>query len=516
MAMTAALPAFFGNRITLGQATEEIRRLFDTRVGRFLDLARQEIFGCSPSPYRALFKRAGCEYSDLRAHVLRDGLEPTLVTLASEGVYFTSEEFKGKVDVVRGSTVFQVSPTDFERRRKSAGMAIESSGTRNTPIGTFVPLDWRAVQARADAVFYGAHGLLSLAHAIYEPVITGRIQALLINSKLGVTTERWFALRVTAHGRAEEAYHRMNAHLVAALGRWFGVGIAGPRYVERGDIEPVASWIAQNKRVGRGCCIRTVVSNAVRLSRHAAESGLSLEGTVFHASGEPLTSVKKRIIEQTGARIAVRYGPGGGMGSALGCSHPEAVDDMHVPQALWTLVQRPTCLEHTDPPVYPLLMTTLHSAAPRLLLNVENGDCATLTTRDCECPLQQIGFTQHVHTVRSFEKLTSEGMNYFGAGLAKLLEGTLPLEFGGGPGDYQLVEEEDETGRTRVTLVVHPAVGALDEGPVLARLHEALAKNSRNDRFMATVWRDAGSFRIRREAPHASVRGKIQPLRVKH
>jgi hypothetical protein len=202
------------------------------------------------------------------------------------------------------------------------------------------------------------------------------------------------------------------------------------------------------------------------------------------------------------------------MGAALGCSRPIAIDEAHVPLIMWTLVEHPTRLPDSDPPIHPLLVTSMHPWAPRVLLNVENGDYATLTTRDCACPLQEIGFTQHVQAVRSFEKLTGEGMNYFRVDLADLIESTLPSEFGGGPGDYQLLEEEDETGQTRVTLVVSPAVGALDETRLLARLHLGLSEGSRDTRFMATMWRDAGSFRVRREVPRASARGKIPPLRV--
>ena len=39
----------------------------------------------------------------------RHGVEETLTKLAAEGVYFTLDEFKGKADVVRGSTAFRVS-----------------------------------------------------------------------------------------------------------------------------------------------------------------------------------------------------------------------------------------------------------------------------------------------------------------------------------------------------------------------------------------------------------------------
>ena len=112
--------------------------------------------------------------------------------------------------------------------------------------------------------------------------------------------------------------------------------------------------------------------------------------------------------------------------------------------------------------------------------------------------------------------MTSEGMNYSGTDLFALLENIIPSEFGGAPGDYQLVEEEDDQGQTRLSLVVHPAVGPVDEEKLLSRLQRLLAQGSPNNRFMATVWKEAGTFRVKREAPYASDRGKILPLRIRH
>jgi len=105
-------------------------------------------------------------------------------------------------------------------------------------------------------------------------------------------------------------------------------------------------------------------------------------------------------------------------------------------------------------------------------------------------------------------------MSYFYGDLYELLEKAFPAEFGGGLGDYQLVEEEDGNGQTRLTLVVHPDVGNLDEEKILARLRAALADGSRTNRFTTWVWQDAGTFRIRREAPYASPRGKVLPLHM--
>ena len=95
-------------------------------------------------------------------------------------------------------------------------------------------------------------------------------------------------------------------------------------------------------------------------------------------------------------------------------------------------------------------------------------------------------------------------------------EKILPAEFGGGPGDYQLVEEEDSRGQTRLSLLVDPALGELNESRLLARLHEGLAQGSRGNLFMSKVWQDSGTFRIKRDIPHASGRGKILPLHINH
>jgi hypothetical protein len=147
---------------------------------------------------------------------------------------------------------------------------------------------------------------------------------------------------------------------------------------------------------------------------------------------------------------------------------------------------------------------------------VESGDYGILEERGCRCHLGRLGLRLHLHRIRSFEKLAGEGMNYdyTATDLFELLEGALPMEFGGGPGDYQLVEEEDRDGQTRLTLRVHPDVPGLDEARLLARLQERLAAGSRRHRFMAGVWQAAGTLRVRREVPHASPRGKILPLHI--
>jgi len=179
------------------------------------------------------------------------------------------------------------------------------------------------------------------------------------------------------------------------------------------------------------------------------------------------------------------------------------------------VVEHPKPLDYSAPPIHPLLLTTLHRSAPRLLLNVQNGDYVTMVRRDCGCALERVGFTQHLHTIRSFEKFTTEGRNYFTADLFGLLESTIPSEFGGGPGDYQLVEEEDDNGQTRLTLLVHPNVGEVNEERLLTALQEGLA-NASTDRARVRIWQAAGTCRIRRQVPYSSQRGKTLPLHMRH
>ncbi|MDH3442910.1 MAG: hypothetical protein OEN50_03205, partial [Deltaproteobacteria bacterium] len=515
LGLASALPRFFRERITLGQAEEGLKRLLDTRVNRFLEVARTQIYASPNSPYLNLLKHAGCEFSDLENGVKRYGLEATLAKLAGEGVYLTSDEFKGKTDVLRGGMSFRVFPKDFNPLNSSAGFTMQSSGASNQPTSTFQPLEWQTLRAMTEAVFYSAHDFYSGVHAVCEPVIAGRVNRVLLHAKLGIPTHRWFAVKVGVHSATEDSYHKLNARMVAKLGRWFGPGIADPEYVNLEDAKPSLQWIAENKRDGRNCRITAVVSTAARIARMAIETGLSLSGTRFHVSGEPLTRSKRNLIEEAGAYVTLHYGPGDGTGGLLGCGDPEFIDEVHLPHSIFTLVEHARTSEYGGPLIRPLMFTTLHPSAPRFLLNVENGDSATVITRDCGCAVQKVGFTQHVHTVRSFEKMTSEGMNYSGSDLFELLEDTIPSEFGGGPGDYQLVEEEDDRGQTRLTFVVHPGVGNVNETKLLSRLHQGLAQGSRNHRFMSKIWQDAGAFRIRREAPYASARGKILPLRVK-
>ena len=508
--------AFLRERLTIEQAEAGIREALERRAEHFLRRVRTEVFAAPHSPYRTLFRWAGCEYGDLESSVHREGVEKTLSQLARDGVYLTSDEFKGKRPVARGTLSFRVMPEDMASRDVHFGLVTASSGTMNRPIRSLVTLGWLAQRALVMAVFFKAHGLWDRAHAIYDGILPsgGGVNNVLIYARLGVPVERWFTRPGSVDPWVPRQYYGLMTRAIVSTVSRFGPGPVHLQPIDPADVARIVRWIQRVHHRGQGVCIATAASNAARIARTAVEMGGSLAGTTFITTGEPLTEEKRKVIERAGAVPTPRYAYGGGVNIGLGCADPADVDDHHVNEYLLALLPHPQSLLSEGPPIHPLLCTTLHPAAPRLLINVESGDYATVSRRTCGCALGAVGLTLHVSAVRSFEKLTSEGMNYYSLDLFGLLEKTLPGEFGGGPGDYQLVEEEDHRGQTHLTLRVAPTVGPVDERRLLSRAHEELARGSRGNRMMEDVWRRAGTLRVRREMPYATPRGKVLPLHI--
>ena len=513
-ALAVALPQFLRERITVQQAEEHIKRLLDNRIEGFLQLARTRIYEHSGSPYLRLLRHAGCEFSDLQAETHRHGLEKTLSRLAEEGVYLTANEFKGKKEVVRGQQSFLVSPGDFDRPSSLPGFVTQSSGTSNPPLihhGTLGGMSTVSVLG----VFFSAHDLFRHAHAVYDGILpsTG-IHHPLNYAKLGIATDRWFARRIPVNNRMDRAYHYLTTYMTVLMAKWFVPGFPRPEFVGMRDVHRIVRWITDKGREGKACCVRTTASNGARIARIASEMGVSLEGTKFIVGGEPVSEGKREVIKQVGADTIPRYAFSGGGNVGYGCANPIYTDDIHFNAHKLALISHPRTLLDESLGVRPLLFTALHPSATRVLFNVENGDYATMEKRNCGCGLEKVGFTLHLHTIRSFEKFTSEGRNYFTVDLFELLEKTMPSEFGGWPGDYQLVEEEDRGGQTRLTLLVDPKVGELNEERALNVLHQGLSRGT-PDNTAAWVWQEAGTLRIRREAPPASPRGKILPFHIR-
>ena len=174
-----------------------------------------------------------------------------------------------------------------------------------------------------------------------------------------------------------------------------------------------------------------------------------------------------------------------------------------------------------DPRVLPdgraidaLLFTSLRPAARKLLLNTDIGDYGRLETRRCDCRFDALGYRTRLSGIRSFQKLTGEGMTILGSDLYRLVEDVLPRRFGGAVGDYQVVERQGERGLPRYQLLVSPRVGQVDERAVL-RLFLAELRTLRPPyAFMVDQWRQAGAIEVCRQSPVANRRGKVPAFRT--
>ena len=511
-----ALRAFFRSRISVAGAEVAIKHAMARREDNFLALIREQVYGQAASPYLRLLENAHCDFADLAALVRDRGLEGALSELARHGVYLSTAEFKGKTDVVRGNLRFRVARADFARRDRSPGLSVQSSGTSNRPQPGHVALDWLAIWTHSKAVFLAAHGLLSSSHAVYDAILPApaAIYSLLHNARIGLASRRWFAQKMPYNNWITDAQIMWSMYLIVLTGRLYGPGFPRPEFLPSREFRPVFDWLAQERDLGHSTCVDITASNAVRMAQEAWRRERSLEGTTFIVHGEPFTEAKRDVIERSGARWTTRYAFSLGMNVGHGCANPAHVDEIHVNEYMLALISSPHPVSADGPPIHSLLFTTLYPQAALLHLNVENGDYARLDARACGCALEQAGLTTHLHHIRSHEKFTAEGWTYIYWDLYDLVERRLPGEFGGGPGDYQLVEEEDESSLTRLCLVVDPAVGPLDETRLASRLREEFVRSRSGNWSAAAAWTGTQTFRIRRAVPHASPRGKILPLQI--
>lgn len=512
--LPGALRTYFATRLEPDESRASIRRSLEAREDRFLRLCESEVFKRPDSPYLQLFRSAGCEQGDLQAGLTRDGLDATLVRLARAGIYLSADEFKGKCDVQRGEVSFRVAPRDLQPRGASPGLPTESSGSTSQPLRSLSSIEWLAAESHATRLFLEAHGLESHAHAALDVILSGAagMAFLLMLARAGIRPDRWFCRRL--HHTWPERFYQS---FVAAQVRWaaerWGPGFPAPEFLDPPDVRPVVRWVAERAGEGERCCIRCVGSNAVRIARSAIEMGVSLGSVTFVVSGEPFTEAKRRAVENSGAGFAVMYGyTPGVVHVGRGCPRRHFTDEMHVDLSTLAVVDHDRRTESGADSVRPLLFTTLLPSAAMLQINVENGDYAVIERRNCGCPMGEAGLDLLIHRVRSFEKFTCQGMNYSFGDLYQLVEDFLPRQLGGGPGDYQLVEEGAADGEVFLTLRIDPDVGVVEEDKALRSLLEGLSIGSRSQRLMARVWSETGALRIRRERPVASARGKVAPF----
>ena len=235
----------------------------------------------------------------------------------------------------------------------------------------------------------------------------------------------------------------------------------------------------------------------------------------FALQSEPVTEARHRHLVESGARVMAFYTSIEMSNVAASCALGSSADDLHLFADRYALVERERPLVEGGPSVQALLLTTLTDGIATVAFNTELGDYARVEQRSCGCAMGRMGLTTHLSDVRSFEKLSGEGVTFVRHNLLPILEEHLPATFGGSAIDYQLVEEEAADSSTRLVLRVSPTIGAIDEDAVRATFLLELSRGGIVDRHHAELLARAGSVVIRREPPLATLAGKVLPFQLR-
>jgi hypothetical protein len=505
---------FLRNRVSLEQSKQVITERLRNRETNFLSRVHKGIYQNPRSPYHRLLKLAGCEYEDVESLVSQDGVEGALRRLLEEGVYLSWEEFRGKADVVRGATRFRFRQSDLDNPFISGWYKGRSSGSRSRGTRTKFDLRYRLDQSFYRLPMLTASNALGVPLGIWRPIppAMAGVAHVLDFWIAGQPVARWFSPVSQREVRAQ-LRDRLALRYIIYGGRLWGARLAKPEHVSLARAEEVARWIAATKSEFGGCSLSSPVSTAVKVCHAAVEHGLAIQGALLFVSGEPLTEAKRRQMEATGVSVTARYNMSEVGQIGIGCSQPGAIDDVHLLSDSVAMIQRRRRVGHTDIDVHSFLYTSLLPSAPKILLNMESDDYGVVERRSCGCLFGELGLDRHLSTIRSYTKVSGGGITLMGSDFVRILEEVLPHKYGGAVTDYQLLEEEDSQGRTRLSLIISPGVGAVDDRDVIATVLGELRRNVHSGGLNASLWSQAEALRVKRMEP-ITKSGKIMTLHL--
>lgn len=494
--------ALLGEPVTVEEAVRHTQERLTRRAESFLDVLQRVVFAHPDSAYRLLLASAGYDLARLRILVQARGVEETLHQLQRDGIYVTIEEFKGLQETRRGDRVFRFTEENFRNPLIRSGLRAPSGGTRGPVLWNVISLSNHRMGAEHLALALEAYGLRSAPVALWMAAAHGASGwAVLALAAMGRTPPRWFT-----HLPLKSL--RMRASVFPLYAGAWRRGIVLPRttYVPLGEEGPVLDWI--RRQGGEGCAFLTSPSLALRVALAAQQARVDLAETTFITIAEPLTPAKLSRIRAAGARAFSSLGFTEFGRVTYGCPAGE-VDETHICRDAVAVIQHRRTVDRLGTSVDALLFTTLQADARRILLNTETGDYARLLPAGCGCFLERLGWGERLRDIRSFEKLNAEGRLFYGTQLIDLVEQVLPGRFGGDPTDYQLVEQEDAQGFTRLSIFVHPRLRGVAEEAIRRAVEEALRGYNTGG---AAVWEEAGTVRLVRAAPILTAAGKLMPL----
>lgn len=510
----AAAQRFLREPLTLDRAREYVHLQQQRREENFLNLLEKSIYNYAHSPYLALLKLAKCELGDVRALVKKCGLEGALTQLHAAGVYVTFEEFKGRKPITRHGQTIPVTPHSFDNPATRQEFTMQSGGS--TGLGVYVShnLDHIASSATTHLLMLAAHSVLDVPAAIWGNILPGSGLYFLLNRVYAnQPTPRWF----TSIGWRDSKYWLK--YDVAMLYMLFWLRVLGSRVpmpvVTRTEQAlNVVHWLRETVQQSGRALLYANVSRAVRVSAAAEAAGLDLKGVVMRIGGEPVTVAKTEAIERVGARLMSSYGSIETGGIGLGCAAPLDATDVHLLTDAFALITTPYVIEGAGTTVQAFNLTTLRDTAPKVMLNYQSDDYGVVETRSCGCELESYGYTTHIRKIHSYSKLLGEGVTLIGNELVQVIEHTLPARFGGSILDYQLVEEEDAQGLTRLYLLVSPRLTIPNEAEVVDVVLQGLRNASPTADATRLTWQQTNTIQIKRAEPIPTPAGKILPLYI--
>lgn len=504
------LPAFLKRRVSVLQARQEIEKRLHCREDNFLSLIKLNIYRNSRSPYLPLLKAAACTYGDLEHEVKDKGLEAVLQQLQREGVWISLEEFKGRQPIHRGHVELPVSPDDFDRPHQTAGLRVTSGGTSGRSTGMKLDLQFAAARTAYDSVMLHMLGVHDAPIILWYPILpasTG-IGNNLRYIKAGHPPTHWFNMVTYGQSRFN-CETRLATNGIVWVSRLAGHAIPRPEDAPLDEVGRIADQIAKLLKNKRRCVFQSYVSQALRISKAVQERTGNMRGLTLIVGSEPLTKAKRREIASTGANLYPRYFATEFGSIGMGCGNPETIDDIHLMSDMLAMIQ-PSSVESGQ--AGPLFFTSLTPVMPKILLNVQIGDMAVVNTKSCGCDFGKLGFATHLSRIRSYARVTSQGMAIPQAMLEEIVDEQLTMKHGGTSLDYQWVEKEDACGRTSLQLKISPDVGPIDEKCIIQDILDGVRKKGKGEYMMAEIWSRSDAISICRETPQTTRRGKINPV----
>jgi hypothetical protein len=502
---------FLRHPLSEDECRRRIRAQLESRDESFLEIVERAIYGQPASPYLRLLAHEGIAFGDIAGLVCSHGVDEALARLYGAGIRVSLDQFKGREPLVRAGLELELRAEDFDNPALGRALEVRTSGSSGARQRLLIDLDFLSYNACYHSPSLSpppAHG--PVAH--WFPALPGvaGIRSVLGNAKVGVAVERWFSQTKPARG-GSFGHGAMIAATVAA-GRLAKNRVPWPEYTPPDRAARVASWLCEKRSRGGPARLHATPSSAVRVCRAAREAGLEIAGTEFRLGGEPFTDGKAEVIAQSGCEAASSYYTGELSRVGISCGERIAVDEVHLTTDKVAVLQRPKQVAPGQI-VGELVFTTLLPSGPKVMLNVESGDHAILEERDCGCPATQLGLTTHAHTIRSAQKLSTEGMHLMRSDLCTLIDEVLPARFGGYPTDYQFVEEEEVDGLTRVNVLISPSVGRIDDHEVVDAVLGHLS-HGRPEQMMTNLWRSAQTVRVVRREPYMTADNKTLPIRT--